>query len=345
MGIKRSIIAAVLLLSLLILPGCAISEDLFESETAALESLSAAPNYRLLHDFRGHNDLIDVNGAAGRNTSGFSDVAAQRDALWVLRRGIIYQDEVMIDRAVKAMEYGFDHQNAQGYFENALGASPLLAVEADAFFMQAYARMYLLLQNSVQFSGYTARLDALRPQSANAMLWLKQNTAELYRQERDAPNRLVFTGIAFLLNGQLLNEPNLIDIGYQFIDEALDMQHPDGYFLEKGGYDSSYQAVSLLNLMIVRYYTENEPMRVKLYDAVALGMAWEKTRIEADGNILVEGNTRTGLGQEEFLGSIKGVNYPEVALSVYYWSRLTGSEGDVILAETIVNNLRVKLGG
>jgi hypothetical protein len=57
--------------------------------------------------------------------------------------------------------------------------------------------------------------------------------------------------------------------------------------------------------------------------AMRRGAEWEFGKIDADGEVSVEGNTRTGLTQERNKdGSYKGVNYGEIVQAMYYTCNL-----------------------
>ncbi len=64
------------------------------------------------------------------------------------------------------------------------------------------------------------------------------------------------------------------------------------------------------------------------------------------GEISVEDNTRTGKGQEKWRGKYKPVNYPEVAISILYWSHISGDMEMRELAKKVydygLNNRRGK---
>ena len=84
-----------------------------------------------------------------------------------------------------------------------------------------------------------------------------------------------------------------------FVELAMAQYRPaDGVFLEKGGHDSSYQAVAALNLQVWLIYFPDK----KLEAAAAAAVRWELGRIGPDGQVDVTGNTRTGLGQERWMG-------------------------------------------
>lgn len=304
--------------------GAATADRAWTGEHTLAQAVGGRQAYADLLRFRAADGLVADNGAAARNIGTFSDVAAQRDALWVLLRGVREKSQSRVDLAVLAMEYAFDRQDPAGYFENGRGVDPRTAVGADAFFLQAFARVFLIVRDSAYCAGHLDRLSALLPRLQLAMNWLgtDSNTAELFRQDQQTANRLLFDANAFLLNGMLLGDDQLVATGERFLEAALALQAADGAFGEHGGSDTSYQAVSLLNLTVLHSYLSLSPLRDRIYEAVARGAGWESMRIRADGRVAVEDNTRTGLGQEEFLGKEKEVNYPEVALALYYASGL-----------------------
>ena len=291
-------------------------------EVTIIRALSNNENFIKLLQYRGQASVVDKSGGAGRNKGRFSDVAAQRDALWVLGRGIAENNSDLIDRAIRAMEYAFTLQEEKGNFRNAHGVSAIKAVGADAFFLQAFGHAYLLLAQSSYKLEFLPRLDVLKPKLRSAMSWLKENEQELYRQDKNAPNRLAFDGLAFLLNGMVLADASLVQTGKEFLHATMERQRADGVFLEHGGYDSSYQAVNIGNLQVAWLYTNDEVLRRSLFQAMQRGVEWEKSRIRASGEVIVEGNTRTGLGQETFFGKSKDVNYAEVALALFYWAKI-----------------------
>jgi hypothetical protein len=103
-------------------------------------------------------------------------------------------------------------------------------------------------------------------------------------------------------------------------------------FLEKGGADSSYQAVAALKLQV---WLVHFPER-KLEPAIERAVGWEVGRIGPDGRIDVTGNTRTGLGQERWMGHEKDVNQSEVTLCLLYDYARTGSRSSLAAARRIV---------
>jgi hypothetical protein len=92
---------------------------------------------------------------------------------------------------------------------------------------------------------------------------------------------------------------------------------------ERGGHDTSYQALGLL--YACRYYqlVADEKMRAELKPTLDKGFAWLVSRIGADGKIDGTGNTRTGpaaeLGRN---GKPKQLDYRTTGIVLAYWAQL-----------------------
>jgi len=279
--------------------------------------------------------IIATNGAIGRNQKGFSDIASQRGATGVILRGIADRDTAMIDKGIAAIEYGFQFQEPAGNFKNAHGLTSLQAISADAFFLQAVGHAALVVQASEYAGQFSSRFVILKPKIDKALNWLASDKgrSELKRQDRNAPNRLVFDALAYTLNGIFLARNDLQGFGDDFITLALARQRADGVFLEGGGHDSSYQATNILNLEGYWLWSNNANLRSKIFSALKTAAAWEKTRINpATGIVSIEGNTRTGSCQEQFFGKCKDINYPEVITSLIYWSVISDDPEAATLA-------------
>lgn len=283
-------------------------------------------------------DSIAENGAIGRNKNGFSDVAAQRGAVFIILRGIAENNQNTIDKGIKAIEYGFQFQEADGHFSNGHGLTALEAISADAFFIQAVGHAALAVKQSPYNDVFSPRFNALSDEIGLSLNWLNQNKNELISQDNGVPNRLLFDANAFILNGIFLNRNDLIAIGKKFANAALDLQRDDGVFIENNGHDSSYQATSILNLEFLWLYTDDTQLKNRAYTSLNKAVEWEKTRINAEtGEVSVEGNTRTGSCQELFLGECKMVSYPEVINALIYWYAIANDGNARILAYKAMN--------
>ena len=280
---------------------------------------------------------VSAEGAVGRNIRGFADVAAQRDTIWLILRGLATDNANDVEATVRSLAYAFRYQAPAGNFLNHHGVDAVRAVGIDAFFLQSFGRIYLLIVGSPFRECALPQLDALKPKLANAMHWLAANASELRRQDRLATNRLFFDAVAFDLNGRILDDPSLQTLGRSFAQAGLDNQRADGTFNEHNGADSSYQAVSILNIAGLLAYEQDQAWRARFRESITRAAAWERTKIGPDGEVAVQGNSRTGLGQEEFMGRKKEVNYPEVALALLYASLIDNdpalrTQGDSVIA-------------
>ena len=57
-----------------------------------------------------------------------------------------------------------------------------------------------------------------------------------------------------------------------------------------------------------------------LFGAPSQAVEWQLTRIRADGEVDVTGNTRTGVGKEtSYTGKLKDVNYNEMVFALTYY--------------------------
>jgi len=306
-------------------------------EYRIIEAIRASPAYLGLVKTRAPE--VAPDGAVARNIGGFSDVAAQRDTIWLLLRGLATGSVEDVDATVRSLRYGFARQTERGNFANGRGASDRKAVGVDAFFLQAFGRMYFLIAESPFRARFTLALDALKPQLARAMAWLAANRAELVRQDGRATNRLFFDALAFVLNGEILGDASLRAIGDSFVEAGLDNQRDDGTYNEHDGSDTSYQAVSILNVAGLLAHARNPRLKSRLAASLQHAVAWERARVGPDGRIEVRGNARTGLGQEQFLGKTKDVNYAEVALAFLYASVIEHDPGLERQGENIIGYL------
>ena len=141
--------------------------------------------------------------------------------------------------------------------------------------------------------------------------------------------------MAYGLSGVLAGDDELKQLGRRFVDLAMaQYRDSDGVFLEKGGPDSSYQAVAALKLQVWTLYFADK----KLDAAIDRAVRWELGRVGPDGRIDTTGNTRTGLGQEQWMGHEKGVNLSEITLCLLYHYARTGDKKSLAAARRIVES-------
>lgn len=308
---------------------------------AADASASSAPELAIIARAAQNSNMMAVlanrsaaypiagDGAAGSNTSGYKHSTEQRFSLWTLLYGIATNNEVLVERVIDAMEYGFATQTGSGNFSNTLGYTAAQAVGSDAFFMQFACHADELLLLTPYGVTYSARLTAMRNKWALARSFLSTNQVELYNQDDANTNRLFFDAGAFMIGGS----------PHQFVELAVATQHATGYFPEDGGWDSSYNCVSMLRLAELLLYSDGltTNQRNGMLTSLQKAAAWQASRIEGNGHVVETGNTRTGNGNP------LQVNYYEVALSMYYVANVLNDAvyatiGDAVAAYVVANS-------
>jgi hypothetical protein len=254
-----------------------------------------------------------------------------------LVRAVVRRDQRCVAEGWSAIDATFRYQNKQGGFSQK--GSPHGGASAVAFWLAELDQAILVLRESEFGPKYKDRIEQLVPKIHKAARWLAETRyrERLEADDANTPNRLLFDGLAFGLSGALAGDDQLRQLGRRFVDLAMTHFRPgDGVFLEKGGSDSSYQAVAALKLQVWVVHFPDE----KLDEAIRLAVRWEMDRVGADGQIDITGNTRTGLGQEQWQGHEKGVNLSEVTLCLLYFYARTGDQGALAAARRIVERRR-----
>jgi hypothetical protein len=117
------------------------------------------------------------------------------------------------------------------------------------------------------------------------------------------------------------DEPAILQ-GIGILHSVLSSETSDGVFPERGGFDSSYQGVTLQNLFYLEMHLGPAETSIKssVEKALALGVARERRAVQPDGQIVTEGNTRVYCGGEVFLGKQKGGEFQGVVTAFLYAS-------------------------
>jgi len=281
----------------------------------------------------------DADGMVGHNRGGFKSPEFQRGAMHSMIRAILRGYQGGIDRDWLAIDATFFEQAPNGSFSR--GGARHGGPSAVAIWLAELDQAVLVLRQSKFGPKYKKRIDQLVPKIHKAARWLAQPRYQklLRREDAEAPNRLLFNALAYGLSGVLADDEELKQIGRRFVDLAMDkFRESDGVFLERGGADSSYQAVAALKLQVWTLYFPDK----KLETAIDRAVRWELGRIGPAGRVEVAGNTRTGLGQETWMGRAKGVNRSEITLCLLYYYARTGDPQSLDAARRIVQRRKRK---
>lgn len=281
------------------------------------------------------SNSANTNGAMGRNKEGYFHVRFQMGISSWANYAIDKQKIEALEIAVKSIEYSFQYQTSIGDFQVVI--PPSLATmgtpqDSDvasgiAFFMSSLGSGLLALEESDWFRTQNllkSRISALQPKFALALQFLKNKQNILRQTDGKAPNRLLFDAVAYYSLGKYLNDSEAMELGITFAKLAIAQQHPDGYYIEGGGWDSSYQAVALENgFRLLTLLKPDEPYRQSLYNSLACGTSWEASRIQDSGEITTKGNARVYEGGETFLGQEKNIAFKSALvalLSTYHYT-------------------------
>jgi hypothetical protein len=277
----------------------------------------------------------DSTGAIGRNQPSYQSVTFQRYTAQRVIYGLLTHNLNLIEQSILAMEYAFAHQSWDGSFavsySNARRTAKTVAVASDvAGFYSDFGRSLLLLQQSDWFThsqetgGLQTRLQRLIPLAKVSLAWLVNQANELKTYHQATTNLLFLDATAYYLTGQALANPKAVQLGEQFTQFALSQQDPSGFFLEKGGYDTSYQGVSLdLALSIYTHVSQNEKaLRDHLWKGIVGGVKWQLKYIGSDGQISTVGNSRVYSGGEKYFNREKGIDYPRTINALLYYAQI-----------------------
>ena len=278
----------------------------------------------------------DEEGALGRNKEAYFHVRFQLGLHTLSDLAIAQKRLDALDATVRAIQYSFDHQLTDGGFElnipeelSHLG-SPLEAelVSGTAFFGSSLGLSLLSLSNSAWFqeSEETASqrdlIQSYVPNFQRTLDHLKANKSVLLEIDQSAPNRLLFNAVAFQSLGLFLSDQEAISMAEEFTSLALELQDALGYFIEGGGWDSSYNGVALQLGLELFMILEDSSLRAQLHQALQKSVEWQLSRVLDSGEISQEGNTRVFEGGESFLGKEKGIDYAKTVKSFIYLSVL-----------------------
>ncbi len=266
------------------------------------------------------------------------EAGMQRGGCRMLIGAVVAGDERRADSAWRSIEVTFAHQLDDGGFLSSPKptdkhpATKAERVETAYFFLQELGRALLVVRASPMEAHFHDRIEVLEPKLRRAAAFIQSGFGTIFFKVGHTANRLLIAAKAFGLCGAVLNDDVLKASSAKLVALALKRRDADGVFIERGGRDSSYNAVSMLMGQVLSIYLPNP----ELDAAIAKTMAWERTRIKETGEVEVEGNTRTGVGRETGMsGQPKKVNYGEVAQALCYFGILHDDPGAITLAEKV----------
>lgn len=334
-GAFASILAV--LLPFLLAPAVGAAEA-GRSMPTEYEVLRAFPPGRLAALSAG--DWPDKQGFTGGNRSlgKWLEAGPQRGSCRAVIAAVVAGNLPAADDAWRGIDTAFAHQRPDGGFEadtrpNGQSARPLAAaVETSFFFLQELGRAVLVIRESPHEAHFHDRLALLEPKLRKAGEFMASGYDTILPHHGHAVNRVIIAAKAFGTCGLVLRDDRLVEQARRLVAYALTRRDEAGVFLEKGGRDSSYNAVSILFGEVLALHLPLPELETALPKAVA----WQVSRVRDTGEVEVTGNTRTGVGLEPgYDGKPKGVNYNEVVLALTIHGIARHDEAALAAAERV----------
>jgi len=305
------------------------------TEYELLRTIPKERLHRLMWDRPDASGFMGSNRQAGR----WIEAGTQRGSCRSLIYAVVQGDLAAADDAWRGIEVTFAHQRADGGFEagerpNGTSAKPFgAAVETAFFFLQELGRAILVIRESPYEAHFHDRIAALEPKVRQAMTFLTSGYDTIIANSSHAVNRIIIAAKAFGLCGLVLNDDTLVATSRRLIAYALTRRDQEGVFIENGGRDSSYNAVSILFGQVLALHLPLPDLEAALPKAVT----WQLTRIHESGEVEVAGNTRTGVGKEKsYFGQPKNVNYSEVVQALTIYGLARGDQAALAAADRVL---------
>src|ERR1700722_6748221 len=274
-----------------------------------------------------------VNRAWDARHRGKWYIEEQRFGADVVAGGIATNNLDAIDRGLLILNWGFAQQSPDGAFD-----CPD-KFHSTAFFVEAAAHAMLLLEASEYSDRYSQTIADAKPKLHSAALWITDPRNETRGKKKNMPytHRRYLVAAALGEVGVLTEDPSLVRASEAYARDGIALQSAAGYNPELGGWDSSYHAKGMA--FAFRYFTivADGELKQSFYKMMDKAMQWEASRVNDDGTINTQGNTRVGAKKTETsrAGNAKIVEFRQVYRSLYYWSVISADASYEKLAEKV----------
>lgn len=285
-----------------------------------------------------------TQGALGRNQSGYFHVRFQLDQTRLMDYALRFEDITTLEHYVTCLEYAFAHQLSTGDFSvvppaaltNDPNYTPPTAgdlASGVAFFAYSVGWSLSNLKASAWYqtdptlAGVRQRIQVLRPKLVQMLQYLLASRAVLEQVDATAPNRLLFDAVGYYSLGKYLEDTVAVATGLEFARAAIVQRDEErGYFVEAGGWDSSYNGVSVMVGLELYFLLHNQgdlPQLPELPHILSCAAQWQRSRVLSSGEISTLGNTRVYHGGEAFIGVAKEVDVVKTIKSFLYLHQLS----------------------
>lgn len=205
----------------------------------------------------------------------------------------------------------------QGYVVTAT-----VEAQAGSFFLgesclaiKAFSQYPTSLTSSVATA---AELSAVTAALGRGLAWLEALDSKLFAADSNSANRLMFDAVTYQACGSLIDDRVAIDLVDAYVAKATSLFNSQGYFIEKSGWDTHYQAVAINqgnDLLLAGYDGAYAPL---LKDDLRLAADWLLARVDSNGVVHSAGNTRICWSGETILGGEKMLDPRETWRAMAY---------------------------
>ena len=280
------------------------------------------------------------DGAADANRSGYINVGFQYHTFDFLPHAILKKDVRYLEASFLVAEYalarqlsdgGFQYGESNGTLKTGSVESPAAAASSATLFFYDLGHSLLVLRDDSWFTTsdecarYRVRLEAIRKRVGKSLDWLYGKRA-LLATDKAASNRTLAHALAFYFMGRALGHSDAQLAGRQIFQHALGNMTADGVFPEGGGFDSSYQAVNVLECAWMYHNLDpsDSELRKSIWTAMQRGVERENASILPTGEVATVGNSRISAKGERYFGHQKSINSKQILAALGYYAEMAG---------------------
>jgi hypothetical protein len=246
-------------------------------------------------------------------------IEQQRYGADLIQAGLVRKNEPLIRQGWKILDWGFARQGPDGGFPGT--GDPF---HSTSFFVEATARALLLTRQAGAADAAEITANYL-PKVEAAARWLNrpENRETGLPRNRPYTHRRWIMAAALGMTGELTGDRRWKRLAAEFATDGLSLQTAGGINPEIGGGDINYQALGIL--MALRYATvaDDPALEEKVKAMVVKGLEWELPRIDAKGQVSIEGSTRVG-HERGRSGEVKTVDSKTIVQALSMGAKLTG---------------------
>jgi hypothetical protein len=227
----------------------------------------------------------------------------------------------MVAEGLRMFHFGLAREASNGGFPGSV--SPF---HGTAFFLSEAAPALVVLTVSLWASRFALEVRWQIARMRRAAYYIVRTVGGPGRiDDRSKNHRFYEAAIALGAVGVLAGDRTLERWSRRYVVEGIQMERANGVMPENGGHDSGYQALGMVSA--ARYLTlvAKGALYRRLSAVLARAAAWELSRVQPDGSVNQEGDTRTaGCQERDALGHCKTVFYAPIFSALAHWAAISG---------------------